>query len=296
MCDQVSIYIIRNEVQEGPYPLEQINQMLADKTLKTLDIAWYEGLETWITVKDIPGINLAPVKVIKEVGPQLKSGPLKQSGIESLKQDREILTREGLAVLMRWGLNSIQIPNSSKNSNFSCPKCGCDSVQSIPALCEGGSHTLNTTTRSTGMLVDGDGFDPMISVGRSSGSVVSALAQRFSPPKIKIPRNPEEDNNKVINYFQCSIMAYALFCICICFYYVTEYWAYGNQAPYSVFRVSFLPSLGVLAISFIYNEYCGGNKNKIQKHMLYKKEAKLLQYQWVNSWYCNKCGYFGLLN
>jgi hypothetical protein len=52
------IYIIRNGLQKGPYSIDQINSFLDDRSLKTYDLAWYEGLTAWILVKDLQGVTL----------------------------------------------------------------------------------------------------------------------------------------------------------------------------------------------------------------------------------------------
>jgi len=57
----MDIYLNTNGQQEGPYTLDQINHFLSERTLKTIDYAWYEGMSDWIFVKDLPGIILPTI-------------------------------------------------------------------------------------------------------------------------------------------------------------------------------------------------------------------------------------------
>ncbi len=290
----MAIYIIRNEVQEGPYPLEQINQMLADKTLKTYDLAWYEGLDNWILVKDIPGVIFGNKNINSEysndLSPQLITDNSRISLIESelgsfktLSEERKIMTQEGRAVLMRWGLDSIQTPKSSGGTSCTCPKCGSQSVQSVPVLCEGGSHTVNTVTRSAGVIIEGDGLEPVISMGRSSGNVVSALAQRLSPPK-KIIEN-KTSNYLIFIFIVCPIIWVTV----AVFIGAITRWEEPN--PFAkINTVTFLIVILIVIRSL--------RKNKIRSKIIttYNDyDYPMLAKQWIESWYCHKCGYFGIL-
>jgi hypothetical protein len=47
--------------REGPYTLEQINASLAEHKYRETDYwAWYEGLESWVPLHQIPGVIDAP--------------------------------------------------------------------------------------------------------------------------------------------------------------------------------------------------------------------------------------------
>ena len=74
----MDIYISRDGSQEGPFEIMAINSMIADKSLKTYDYAWYEGLAGWIMVKDVPGLLLpqtTPPPLVKIIPPHKKTGP-----------------------------------------------------------------------------------------------------------------------------------------------------------------------------------------------------------------------------
>ncbi len=43
----MQIYLARNNVQAGPYTLEQVNNMLASGEVLLEDLAWHEGMEEW---------------------------------------------------------------------------------------------------------------------------------------------------------------------------------------------------------------------------------------------------------
>lgn len=44
------IFLARNNVQAGPYTLEQLNQMLATGQVLLTDLMWHQGMDNWNTV------------------------------------------------------------------------------------------------------------------------------------------------------------------------------------------------------------------------------------------------------
>ncbi|MEY2864256.1 MAG: hypothetical protein RLY58_1963, partial [Pseudomonadota bacterium] len=44
----MQIYLARNNEQAGPYTLEQVNSMLAANQVVLTDLAWHEGMDTWL--------------------------------------------------------------------------------------------------------------------------------------------------------------------------------------------------------------------------------------------------------
>lgn len=47
------IFLARNNVQAGPYTLEQLNQMLADGQVLLTDLMWHQGMDNWKTVNEM---------------------------------------------------------------------------------------------------------------------------------------------------------------------------------------------------------------------------------------------------
>lgn len=47
------IFLARNNVQAGPYNLEQLNQMLASGQVLLTDLMWHEGMENWQPVNEM---------------------------------------------------------------------------------------------------------------------------------------------------------------------------------------------------------------------------------------------------
>lgn len=43
----MQIYLARNQVQAGPYTLDQLNKMLATQQVELNDLMWHEGMEQW---------------------------------------------------------------------------------------------------------------------------------------------------------------------------------------------------------------------------------------------------------
>lgn len=52
----MQIYIGRDGQRQGPFPLEDVNSQLAAGTIKLTDLAWYEGLQNWVALSQIPGV------------------------------------------------------------------------------------------------------------------------------------------------------------------------------------------------------------------------------------------------
>lgn len=49
------IFLARNNVQAGPYSLEQLNQMFATGQILLTDLMWHEGMDNWQPVGDMTG-------------------------------------------------------------------------------------------------------------------------------------------------------------------------------------------------------------------------------------------------
>ncbi len=53
----MQIYITRDGQRLGPYSVEDINAQLAAGTVSATDLAWYEGVASWIPLSSVPGIS-----------------------------------------------------------------------------------------------------------------------------------------------------------------------------------------------------------------------------------------------
>lgn len=51
----MQIFLARNNVQAGPYSLEQLNTMLATGEVVLSDLAWHQGMATWQPVGELTG-------------------------------------------------------------------------------------------------------------------------------------------------------------------------------------------------------------------------------------------------
>ena len=56
----VDIYIARGEEQFGPYPLEQIRELLDQGALLPEDLAFHEGLDNWTPLAEVIAAQTAP--------------------------------------------------------------------------------------------------------------------------------------------------------------------------------------------------------------------------------------------
>ena len=55
----MKITINREGQEYGPYPLEQVRELLANGTIQLTDLAHCEGAKEWVKVDQIPGIETA---------------------------------------------------------------------------------------------------------------------------------------------------------------------------------------------------------------------------------------------
>ncbi len=51
----MQIYLARNNVQAGPYTLEQVNNMLASGEVILTDLAWHENMPQWQPLGELTG-------------------------------------------------------------------------------------------------------------------------------------------------------------------------------------------------------------------------------------------------
>ena len=55
----MSVYLQRDGQQFGPYPVEQVREMLARGEVLPTDYAWTEGATEWVAVANLPGLKPA---------------------------------------------------------------------------------------------------------------------------------------------------------------------------------------------------------------------------------------------
>lgn len=49
----MNIFLARNNIQAGPYSLDQVNQMFATGQIEMSDLMWHEGMDNWKTVGEM---------------------------------------------------------------------------------------------------------------------------------------------------------------------------------------------------------------------------------------------------
>ena len=57
----MQIFLARNNVQAGPYTLEQLNIMLASGEVLLDDLIWHEGLDQWVELHKIAEVNVREI-------------------------------------------------------------------------------------------------------------------------------------------------------------------------------------------------------------------------------------------
>jgi len=53
----MAILVYRNDQQEGPYELDEIDRALRDGKLSATDLAWQEGLADWLPLGELVGLQ-----------------------------------------------------------------------------------------------------------------------------------------------------------------------------------------------------------------------------------------------
>ena len=53
----MQITINRNGENHGPYPLDQVREMLANGSMQPNDLAHYEGAADWVPLHQVPGVT-----------------------------------------------------------------------------------------------------------------------------------------------------------------------------------------------------------------------------------------------
>ncbi len=83
----MQIYLARNNVQAGPYTLEQLNAMLASGEVYLSDLIWHVGMENWKTVGEVTGGKLLYQPNANRPMPQINLTPTTHHQPNWLKKD-----------------------------------------------------------------------------------------------------------------------------------------------------------------------------------------------------------------
>ncbi len=70
------IHVMRDGQQYGPYTLEDLNAYLAQGSLLVTDQAWYEGLQNWIPMEQVPGVYLPGMAQAQPVAVEVAPEPV----------------------------------------------------------------------------------------------------------------------------------------------------------------------------------------------------------------------------
>ena len=71
----MEIFVGKNDEQYGPFPIEKVNESIANGEFSLDDLGWYEGLGEWKPLRNIEGIVGATVV------PTVVSNPPKNAGV-----------------------------------------------------------------------------------------------------------------------------------------------------------------------------------------------------------------------
>ena len=65
----LQIYIFKDGQQQGPYSIDELNDLLKSNAIIGADFCWYEGCESWIPLSSFPGfISQEPVDSVPDTG------------------------------------------------------------------------------------------------------------------------------------------------------------------------------------------------------------------------------------
>ncbi len=92
----MQILILRNGEQQGPYSEDEVRQYLAQGSFLPTDLAWHEGLDGWVALREIIG---APKFKVPPPPPPLVTSP---SPDRKRSQIQPILVLVGLALLATY--------------------------------------------------------------------------------------------------------------------------------------------------------------------------------------------------
>jgi hypothetical protein len=51
----MEVYIAKDGQQQGPYSVEQLDELLQDEAITGDDLYWYEGCDGWLPLSQFPG-------------------------------------------------------------------------------------------------------------------------------------------------------------------------------------------------------------------------------------------------
>lgn len=83
----MEIYLGRNGQREGPYSVEEVKRRLAGGQVRPGDLAWHEGLASWVPIGQLSGLGIPPA--VPGVGlnpPPLAPMPLPAPGSPAVAQ------------------------------------------------------------------------------------------------------------------------------------------------------------------------------------------------------------------
>ena len=70
----MEIFVGKNDEQYGPFPIEKVNESIANGEFSLDDLGWYEGLGEWKPLRNIEGIVGAAVVPAVVSNPQNNAG------------------------------------------------------------------------------------------------------------------------------------------------------------------------------------------------------------------------------
>ncbi|MEE2714558.1 MAG: GYF domain-containing protein [Verrucomicrobiota bacterium] len=85
------IHVMRDGQQFGPYTLEDLNAYLAQGSLLPTDQAWWEGAPAWVTMDQVPGVQLPGMPMAAPVVEESVADPGVDSAAGSSKKKKIII-------------------------------------------------------------------------------------------------------------------------------------------------------------------------------------------------------------
>jgi len=235
---QKLFYLILNKEEAGPYTLGQLQSMWRSGQVTAKTHFWSEGQPDWERLLTMASI--------------LDAVPDSQAAAQK------------------------KLPESPR-SEYVCPQCGSENIQSARNLYEGGTATSVSATRGIGVGADASGYDLMGGRAVTMKKQQTLLASRHAPPVL-----PELSQTGPALLAVVGLIA-AGFSYLLLANIPEEVDKAWTEVIVAFGIIMFLAAIamGVARV----------REHEAMRPIFEKRKAK-----WTRSYLCNKCGFFGELN
>ena len=140
----MQIFINRNNQKFGPYTLDHIHTYLTSGQIQLSDLAWYEGIQDWVPLAQVPGVQGLQLQVAPPPPPSIIPHVQQQQGhgrgamicphchaqghirTKHIKQKKGISGGKATAAVLTGGLSllAVGLSRKEKATQAHCGNCG----------------------------------------------------------------------------------------------------------------------------------------------------------------------------